>query len=151
MKKRLKAFGERGSPKIKVTQPQPQSGNGTSQSPPPAYTEIADEDVYGEAQRTQDRHKDASEQLRAALKAAEGTWKAFQGSEDTVPENVNPAQIRQAISEFFASQEKAVKDKSRWAKCKKVIEKVYTTISPFLKNVLVIVTQGSGVIYQGSS
>jgi len=148
MKKLSKALRQKQSHEIKDTRSK--MGNGTSNSPPPEYTEVV-EDVYGERQRTQSRHKEASELLNAALKVARGTWKGFQGSENTIPENIDPSQIRQAISEFFASHEKAVKSKSRWQKCKKVIERVYTSISPFLKNALFIVTQGSAVIDRKAS
>ena len=148
MRKLSKALREKHSPEINDTHSQP--GNATSSSPPPAYTEVV-EDVYRERQRTGGRHKEASEQLKAALKVARGTWKGFQASENTISENLDPTQIRQGISEFFASHEKVVKSKSRWAKCKKVIEKVYTSISPFLKNLLIIATQGSAVIDRKTS
>jgi len=148
MKKLSKALREKHSPEVKGTQSQ--TGNATSNSPPPAYTEVV-EDVYNERQRTEGRHREASEQLKAALKVARGTWKALQASENTISESIDPSQIRQAISEFFASHEKVVKSESRWAKCKKVIEKVYTSSSPFLKNALIIATQASAVIDRKTS
>jgi hypothetical protein len=142
MKKLIKHHSKKNSAKIKDVHPQ--SSNGKPVSPPPAYTEVTKE--HGETQRTEQRHQEALEQLKAALMMAQGTWNGFQGYNDGIPEDIDPSQIREAITEFFASHDRTVKSKTRWAKCKNVIERVYTAVSPFLKNILVVVTQGSGVL-----
>jgi hypothetical protein len=141
MKKLTKYNSTRNS---KSNEGRPQSNNGKPVSPPPAYTEVTK--GRSETQRTEQRHKEATEQLKAALMIAQGTWKGFQSYNNGIPEDIDPSQIREAINEFFASQDRTVKSKTRWAKCKNVVERVYTAVSPFLKNLLVIVTQGSGVL-----
>ena len=142
MKKLIKHHAKKNSANVK--EERSPSDNESSASPPPAYTEATKE--YGETQRTEQRHMEASEQLKGALMMAQGKWKGFRGSSDGIPEGIDPSQIREAINEFFVSHARSVKSQSRWAKCKNVIERVYTAVSPFIKNILVIVTQGSGVL-----
>jgi hypothetical protein len=141
MKKLIKYHSKKNSAKVKDVRPR--SSNGKPVSPPPAYAEVTKE--HAETQRTEQRHQEASEQLKAALVMAQGTWKGFQGHSNGIREDIDPSQIREAINEFFASHDRTVTSKTRWAKCKNVIERMYTAVSPFIKNILVIVTQGSGV------
>ena len=106
-----------------------------------------DDDPYGDTKRTITRYRNALGQLEEALKRAQGNWKPFHSSEmDVIPEGDDPTQLRGAISNVLKSYETSVKSTTRWAKCKRVIEVMYTALSPFVKNILVIVVNSQAVI-----
>jgi hypothetical protein len=117
-------------------------------SPPPPYPSESSvlDDPYGDTKRTLARYKRALDELKEALKKARGNWKAFQFPElEALPENADFSTIRQAINKVFEAREASVKNPSRWARCKRVVEIVYTAVSPFLRNVLALETDPSGV------
>ena len=96
--------------------------------------------------RTVNRYRESLGQLKEALKLAQGQWKAFQFPEfESMSEDIDPVILRQAIDNIFQSNEGSVKNSSRWSKVKRVIEAIYTALSPFVKNVLVIARDSSGV------
>jgi len=106
-----------------------------------------DDDPYGDTKRTIARYKNAIEQLEEVLKRAQGNWKAFRSSEmDVIPEGGDPTQLRGAISNVLKSYETSVKSTTRWAKCKRVIEVIYTALSPFVKNIFIMVLDSQAVL-----
>jgi hypothetical protein len=110
-------------------------------------TEFTEEDdPYGDTKRTITRYRNALGRLEEALKHVHGSWKPFRSSElDVIPEGSDPTLLRGAISNVLKSYETAVKSTSRWAKCKRVIEVIYTALSPFVKNILVIMVDSQAV------
>ena len=121
---------------------------------PAAITKTADtielndpvNDPFGDTNRTLNRYRDSLDQLKEALNLAHGRWKVFQFLElESIPEDIDPSRLRQAINDVFKSTEGRIKSPTRWAKCKRVIETVYTALSPFVKNVLCIGSGSSGV------
>lgn len=102
-------------------------------------------DPYGDTNRTVTRYRESLEQLKEVLKHARD-WKAFQFSElDDIPDDNDSSKLRQAINDLFQRTEAKVKSPTRWEKCKSVIEVIYTALSPFVKNLLVMVSDSSGV------
>lgn len=103
-------------------------------------------DQYGETQRTVNRYRESLQQMKDVLKNVRGDWKAFQFSElEAVLEDIDPSKLRGAINDVFQRNDAKVKSRTRWAKCKKVIEVIYTALSPVIQNLLVIVRDSSVV------
>ena len=112
----------------------------------PFLSENLPNDPYGETKRTINRYHNAVEQLNEVLKHAPEDWKAFQSSEvDALPDDIDPSHLRRALNDVFLRNEVKVKNPSRWAKCKNIMETIYTKLSPLVKNLLVIVRDSSGV------
>ena len=106
-----------------------------------------EDDPYGDTKRTITRYRNALGRLEDALKRAQGDWKSFRSSEfDVIEEGSDPSQLRGAISNVLKAYETSVKSTTRWAKCKRVIEVIYTALSPFVKNLLVIVVDSQAVL-----
>jgi len=105
-----------------------------------------DDDPYGDTKRSITRYRNALGRLEEALKHVQGSWTPFRSSElDVIPEDGDPTQLRGAISDILKSYETSVKSTTRWAKCKRVIEVIYTALSPFVKNILVIMVDSQAV------
>jgi hypothetical protein len=112
---------------------------------PPQY-QLSINDPYGDTTRTLNRYKDAVKRLREALKNVQGEGKLFQVPEfDTIPDDVGPIQLREAIDHIFSQAATRIENPSRWTKCKRVIEIMYSAISPFIKNMLLIVRDAQSV------
>jgi hypothetical protein len=109
-------------------------------------SENAPNDPYGETERTINGYHDAVKQLNEVLSHAPSDWKAFQSSEvETLPNDIDPSHLRQAINDVFLRNEVKIKNPSRLAKCKNIMEAIYTKLSPLVKNLLVIVRDSSAV------
>ena len=129
--------------RIKADKPAPV---GTAKSAYPIELNDPVNDPFGDTKRTVNQYGDSLRELKEAVKLAHGPWKVFQFSElESIPEDIDPSRLRQAINDVFKSTEGRIKSPSRWAKCKRVIEVVYTALSPVVKNVLSIGRDSSGV------
>jgi hypothetical protein len=105
----------------------------------PRQFQLSVNDPYGDRSRTLIRYKDAVKELREALKNVQGGGKLFQVPEfDSIPDDVGPAQLQEAINHIFEQAGAKIEKSSRWTKCKRVFEIMYLAISPVLKNLLVI-------------
>ena len=105
-----------------------------------------DGDPYGDTKRTITRYRNALGRLEQALKGVQGKWASFSSSElDVIQEGGDPNQLRGAINTVLKSYESSVKSTTRWAKCKRVIEVIYTALSPFVKNILEILVDSQAV------
>jgi hypothetical protein len=102
--------------------------------------------VDGDTKRTSDRYTSALHNLKRELNRAQGDGKLFQLPElENIPNNLEPIQLREAINRALESSAASARNPSKWAKCKRVIEAVYTALSPFLKNVLKIMIDAQAV------
>ena len=136
MKKRIKAsFSDKPAPATKTADP----------------IELNDpeNDPFGDTKRSVIRYRESLDELKESLRLAHGQWKAFQSLHFSEPEairdDIDPSRLRQAINDVFQSAQGTVKSPSRWGKCKRVIQVIYTALSPVLKNALVIGRDSSGV------
>jgi hypothetical protein len=103
-------------------------------------------ELDGDAKRTLDRYTGALRNLKDELNRAHGGGKLFQIPElENIPNDLEPSQLREAINRVFESSAASARNPSKWAKCKRVVEAVYTALSPFLKNVLLIMTEPQAV------
>lgn len=102
--------------------------------------------VDGDMKRTSDRYTSALQHLKRELNRAQGDGKLFQLPElENIPDNLEPSQLREAINRALDSSAASARNPSKWAKCKGVIEAVYTALSPFLKNVLKMMIEAQAV------
>jgi hypothetical protein len=112
---------------------------------PPQY-QLSINDPYGDNTRTLTRYKDAVKRLKEALNNVQGEGKLFQVPElATLPDDVGPNQLREAINHIFEQAATRVENRSRWTKCKQVVESMYLAISPFIKNMLLIARDAQSV------
>ena len=87
--------------------------------------------------RTQERYDKAAKVLKNALRVRRDDWKAFEFPElDKLSEKEDVAKLQAEINKVLEAREMTIKNKSNWGKCKGIVELVFTTLSPFAKNVL---------------
>jgi hypothetical protein len=110
-------------------------------------------DPYGDREATERRYKKATENLEAALKLPRKNWKTFEIPDFKNLVNVNDPipELREAIKKTLDARANAITDKSLWAKGKRWTEGIFTAVSPFTKNVLLVAKDGASVIPGGSS
>jgi hypothetical protein len=118
----------------------------TARSPPKAS--VAEGSISGSSEqvllsedpdtlRTQERYDKAAKLLKSALRVRRDDWKAFQFPElDKLSEKEDVAKLKAEINKVLEAREMSIKNKSNWGKCKGIVELVFTTLSPFAKNVL---------------
>jgi hypothetical protein len=112
----------------------------------PPSPSIPLEDPFGETKRARDRYNNALSSLRESLGKLRGEWNAIRFSKlDALAEDVDLETLRDAIAQVSESYEASANDLSRWTKCKRIIEAVYSTISPFVKNIFFILGSSNGV------
>jgi hypothetical protein len=98
-------------------------------------------------ERTERRYEKAVEKLTKAITLPRKNWEAFE-----IPDFKNLAdvtdpirQLQDDIAKTLDARNNAFKDPSFWSKTKRVTEGVFTTISPFVKNILLVSKEGSSV------
>jgi hypothetical protein len=97
--------------------------------------------------QTQERYKDATEKLSAALELRGNKW----GSFDVTPldnlDGVDPfPKIRAGILEILNKREEKAQSKDFWPSFKRVVERVFTATSPFAKRFLIIANNAQTLI-----
>ena len=102
-------------------------------------------DLYGDRERTERRYKEAVEQLEKSLNIPTGSWKTFE-----IPDFKDAADMTDPISQLRQEIKKTLdrrtfKDPSFSSKSKHITERIFTALSPFAKNVLSVLKQGSAV------
>ena len=87
--------------------------------------------------RTQERYHKAAKLLKDTLRVRRDDWKSFEFPElDKLSEKEDVAKLQAEINKVLEAREMSIKNKSNWGKCKGIVELVFTTLSPFAKNVL---------------
>ena len=87
--------------------------------------------------RTQERYETAVKQLKDALKVLHEDWKTFQFSEvEQLSEKEDAVKLQAEINKVLEARKSSLQNRTNWAKCKGVVELVFTTLSPFAKNIL---------------
>jgi hypothetical protein len=87
--------------------------------------------------RTQERYEKAVEQLNNAVKVGRNDWKAFQFSDmEKLSERQDTVKLQVEINKVLEARKSSLQNKTNWGKCKGIIELVFSTLSPFVKNVL---------------
>jgi hypothetical protein len=100
----------------------------------------------GDRQRTKARYIEATKSLEEVIKGCRSQWGSFDFPElRGEPENPNDSQFKHKINMILDAQKSGIKDQSAWEKCKHTIQCVFSALSPFAKNFLMIVTQGQPV------
>jgi hypothetical protein len=101
-----------------------------------------------DTERTQERYEKATKQLKDALQVRQNDWKIFEYSElDNLSEREDPAKLQTEINKVLEARKMSLQNKSNWDKCKGIVEFVFTTLSPFAKNVLSVATNMQSVIF----
>jgi hypothetical protein len=87
--------------------------------------------------RTQERYEKATKLLKDALRVRRNDWTAFEFPElDKLSEKEDAVKLQAEINRVLEARNTLIKNKSNWGKCKGIIELIFTTLSPFAKNVL---------------
>jgi len=93
---------------------------------------------FDDNQRTKIRYEEATKLVHKAIKGG-GKWGAFDFPElKGEPAEFNDSQFREKLDRAMEAQEKTIKDKKGWAKCRDVVQLVFEACSPFAKNFLTI-------------
>ena len=64
-------------------------------------------------------------------------WKTFQFSEvEQLSEKEDAVKLQAEINKVLEARKSSLQNRTNWSKCKGVVELVFTTLSPFAKNIL---------------
>lgn len=118
-------------------------------SPPGNQSETsqATSNDYNDRQLAQIRYTEAANQLKEAIKIRKGPWGSFDfkglGSE---PEGLDDSLLKNKINAVVVSKETSIKDRRGWSKFTYAVECVFTALSPFAKNFLMVAKDAQSVI-----
>jgi hypothetical protein len=101
---------------------------------------------YNDRQRAQSRYEEAVTQLKEAIKTRKGPWGPFDFDElSDEPEGFDDAQFKNKINKILTSREASIKDRNGWSKFTYAVECVFTALSPFAKNFLMVAQNAQSV------
>ena len=101
----------------------------------------------GDRRRAKERYKQAATLLEQSIQNRQGHWESFDFQDlSGEPENLDDSQFRNKINMALAAQETSIKDRTTWSKCKYTVECIFTALSPFAKNFLIIAKEVQSVI-----
>jgi hypothetical protein len=104
------------------------------------------ENDYSDRQRAKARYKEAATLLEQSVKSHQGHRGFFDFGELVgEPEDFDDSQFRNKINVVLASRETLIKDRKAWSKCRFTVECIFTALSPFAKNFLMIAKEGQSV------
>lgn len=93
---------------------------------------------YNDRQRSQIRYKEAAKELKEAIKVRNSLGSFDFEELSGEPESFNDSQFKNKINTMLISRETSIKDRKGWSKFKNTVECVFTALSPFSKNLLII-------------
>jgi hypothetical protein len=93
----------------------------------------------GDRRRAKARYKEAASLLERSIKTRQGSWGSFDFQDlSGEPEDFDDSRFRNKINMALATRESSIKDRTTWSKCKYTVECIFTALSPFAKNFLMI-------------
>jgi len=100
-----------------------------------------------DTQRTRTRYTNAVKFLQDAIKAhGAESWQGIQLSTlEGEIQDLNDSNFRKHIDDALEAQNISINDQGAWEKCMHTIQCMITALSPFAKNILMILQQGSPV------
>jgi hypothetical protein len=101
---------------------------------------------YNDGQRARDRYKEAAKQLKDAIKIHSGLGSFDFEELSGEPEGFDDSQFKNKINTALISREMSIKDRKGWPKFTHVVECVFTALSPFAKNLLMIAKDSQWVM-----
>jgi len=114
---------------------------------PPAPAPVARADHASDRENTENRYREAVKQLKKSVKLPRKNWETFDIPDFKNLADVNNPipQLQEDIKKTLDAKKDAFEDPSFWSKSKRVTEKIFTAITPFAKNVLLVAKEGSNV------
>ena len=101
----------------------------------------------GDRRRAKARYKEAAALLEQSIKLRQGHWGSFDLQDlSGEPENLDDSQFRNKINLALMSRENSIKDRTTWSKYRYTVECIFTALSPFAKNFLIIAKDGQSVL-----
>jgi len=143
MKRALKSFFGKG-PK------EPSSGArdpATGSQPAAAATDSeSNSPDYGDRKRAEERYTDAYQLLKKATERNSQVWGRFEFDDlQGEPAKFDDALFKSQIHKALDSRQRALKDYSLGSQAKRLIESIYTALSPLAKNFLMVATNAQSV------
>lgn len=103
-------------------------------------------DPFGDQERTENRYKKAVKWLEESLSLPRTNLEPFVIPDFTdISKNDSVGQLRQEIKKILDVRSSSMKDRSFWSKGKHIMELTFISISPFIKNILLVGKSGSSV------
>jgi hypothetical protein len=103
-------------------------------------------DTFGDKERTENRYKEAVKWLEESLSLPRTNLEPFVIPDFTdISKNDSVDQLRQEIKKILDVRSSSMKDRSFWSKGKHIMETIFISISPFIKNILLVGKSGSSV------
>jgi hypothetical protein len=101
---------------------------------------------FGDRERTKARYEKAANKLKKSLSHCGENWGLFDIPEfNDIADNAL-LQIEETVENMLTAREKSMKNSEFWSKKKHAIQRIFTMVSPFAKNLLQIAKQGSSVL-----
>ena len=112
----------------------------------PPVPNVVEKDA-GDRRRAKERYKEAAILLEQSINDSQGNWGSFDFQDlSGEPENFDDSQFRTKINLALATRETSIKDRRTWSKCKYTVECIFTALSPFAKNFIIIAKDGQSVL-----
>ena len=106
--------------------------------------------VSRDTKRTQKRYEKGAQQLEESLnlKFCGPNWKPFQVPKFAEIMRTDPLpQLRVEVEKLLNVREESINDRGFWSKSKNLVETIFTSTSPIVKNLLQIAKHGSAVYF----
>jgi hypothetical protein len=91
------------------------------------------------------RYTQAIEQLQKSLALDPEKWKTFEIPDLGKISEVDTSKLRAEIIKLLDSPKISSNNLNTWSECQKMIKRMFTAMSPFVKNVLIIAKHGQSV------
>jgi len=97
---------------------------------------------YDDGQRAQRRYEEAAAELKGAIKRQKGLdFEDLSGG----PEGFDDSQFKKKINAILSAHESSIKDRKGWSTLTRAVECVFTALSPFAKNFLMVAKDAQAV------
>lgn len=113
----------------------------------PSNDSAATETQSMDTKRSLERYAKAREQLKACLKLRREGWGSFEfpAMDSSAVETQDLTVLQNQIDNILETRKASLEKKTEWDKCKGVIERCFTVLSPFTKNLLSVGTHAASV------
>ena len=107
----------------------------------------ATDSVSRDRQRTVDRYVQAGVLLQKAIEKRQNRWRSIDFPRlKSEPEGFDDMQLLDQINTILDAQRNGITNKTAWDQCKRAIQYIFTSTSPFATTLLTIAHNGSSVL-----
>jgi len=94
--------------------------------------------AFGDRERTEKRHTEATNRLEEALTLRNIKWETFHIPDLRFTNSESFPKLQQEIEKMLNAPKIPITDQTHWSKIKDMMERMFTAISPFSKHFLTV-------------